>query len=48
MDFDGDRLLIHKTIPFKGLIEGRYTLQFNVSDQIRRQSVRKDVDFVIE
>ena len=48
MDFDGDRLLVYTTIPFRGLVEGRYTLQFRVSDQIRQQSIRRDVDFLIE
>ena len=48
VDYDSDRLLIYKTIPFQGLIEGKYTLQFNVTDQIRQQSVRTHVDFVIE
>ena len=48
MDFDGDRLLVYATIPFRGLVEGRYTLQFRVSDQIRQRSVRREVDFQIE
>ena len=48
MDFDGDRLLVYATIPFQGLEQGRYTLQFKVSDQIRQESLRRDVDFVIE
>ena len=48
MDFDGDRLLVYTTIPFRGLVEGQYTLQFRVSDRIRQQSVRRDVDFQIE
>ncbi len=48
MDFDGDRLLVYATIPFRGLVEGRYTLQFRVSDEIRQQSVRREVDFQIE
>ena len=48
MDFDGDRLLVYATIPFQGLVQGQYTLQFKVSDEIREQSVRRDVDFVIE
>ena len=48
MDFDGDRLLVYATIPFQGLVQGQYTLQFKVSDQIRQQSLRRDVNFVIE
>ena len=48
VDFDGYRLLVYKTIPFRGLIEGTYTLRFNVSDQIRRSSIEIQVDFVIE
>ncbi len=48
IDFDGDRLLIYKTIPFQGLKDGTYTLRFNISDQIRRQSIETQVDFVIE
>ena len=48
VDFDGDRLLVYKTIPFRGLIEGTYTLRFNVNDQIRQQSIETPVDFVIE
>ncbi len=48
IEFDGDRLLIHKTIPFQGLKEGTYTLRFNVTDQIRQQSITTDVEFLIE
>ena len=48
MDFDGDRLLVYTTIPFQGLKEGKYTLRFNVTDQIRQQSITTDVEFLIE
>ena len=48
MDFDGDRLLVYTTIPFQGLKEGTYTLRFNVTDQIRQQSITTDVEFLIE
>ena len=48
VEFDGDRLLIYKTIPFQGLKEGKYTLRFNVTDQIRQQSITTHVDFLIE
>ena len=48
MDFDGDRLLVYTTIPFQGLKEGTYTLRFNVTDQIRQQSITTDIEFLIE
>jgi len=33
-EFDYDRLLIYKTIPFAGLEPGAYTLDFRITDQI--------------
>ena len=46
-EYDKDRLLVYKTIPFAGLEKGKYTVEFRVSDQIREASVIQKVDFVV-
>jgi hypothetical protein len=47
-EFEGDRLLVHKTIPFNGLSAGRYTVLFRISDEISRRSVEPRVDFFLK
>ena len=47
-EFDRDRLLIYKTIPFQGLEEGEYTLQFRITDEVGSQSVEQAVQFVMQ
>lgn len=47
-EFSADRLLIYKTVPFDGLVAGKYTLIFRITDQINGQQVRPRVDFVMK
>lgn len=44
-DYSGDRLIIHKTLPFQGLIPGLYTVRFRVTDLISRNVIDNSVDF---
>lgn len=46
-EFVRDRLVVHKTIPFAGLIPGRYTVHFRVTDHIKSAGVDQKVDFII-
>jgi len=47
-EFDGDRLLVYKTIPFQGLDTGRYSLEFRVTDRIRAARIERRVEFVLQ
>ncbi len=47
-ELDGDRLLVYKTIPFQGLVEGRYRLLFRVTDKVSGKTVDAAADFAIE
>ncbi len=46
-EYDGDRLLVYKTIPFAGLPTGKYTLDFRITDQLSNRSLDRGVDFAI-
>ncbi|HSR69491.1 MAG TPA: GWxTD domain-containing protein [Acidobacteriota bacterium] len=46
-EFDGDRLLVYKTIPFAGLQEGKYRMDVRVTDQVAAQNLTETVDFVL-
>jgi hypothetical protein len=47
-EFDTDRVVVYKTIPFQGLSAASYTLSFKVTDLIKNESLTKDIVFVIE
>ncbi|GAB4113149.1 MAG: hypothetical protein Kow001_14790 [Acidobacteriota bacterium] len=46
-EYAGDRLLVYKTLPFRGLIPGDYRVLFRVTDRISGAEVRPDVTFRI-
>jgi len=46
-EFVGDRLLVHKTIPFNGLTPGNYTVLFRITDLITNRSVEPRVSFIL-
>lgn len=46
-EFARDRLVVYKTIPFAGLIPGKYTVHFRVTDRVKSASVDQRVDFKI-
>jgi len=47
-EFVGDRLLVHKTLPFDGLEAGEYTVIFRVTDLLTRRSIEPRVSFVLK
>ncbi len=47
-EFVADRLLVYKTIPFHGLIPGKYTLVFRITDRIKGRQLQPHVDFVMK
>ncbi len=46
-EFVADRLVVHKTIPFAGLIPGRYSVLFRITDEVKSASLDQRVDFRI-
>ncbi len=46
-EYAGDRLLVYKTLPFKGLVPGEYRVLFRVTDRISGAEVRPEVSFRI-
>lgn len=46
-EFAGDRLLVYKTIPFQGLVPGRYEVRFRVIDRIGGGQVETGAEFEI-
>ncbi len=44
-EFDQDRLLVYKVIPFDGLKAGRYALKFRITDLTDGRSMEKSVEF---
>ncbi len=46
-EFDEDRLLVYKVIPFAGLKSGRYALSFRITDLTDGRTMEKSVDFSV-
>lgn len=46
-EYDRDRLLVYKTIPFAGLLPGTYTLRFRITDLISGAAIENDVAFTV-
>ena len=44
-EFVGDRLLVHKTIPFDGLKPGNYAVRFRITDLITNRSIEPSISF---
>jgi hypothetical protein len=47
-EFSGDRLLVHKTIPFDGLKPGNYTVLFRITDLMNNRTLEPRVSFSIK
>lgn len=47
-EFSGDRLMVFKTIPFQGLLPGKHTVKFRVTDLISGKQTETGVDFVMK
>ncbi|MBZ5498191.1 MAG: GWxTD domain-containing protein [Acidobacteriia bacterium] len=47
-EFVGDRLLVHKTLPFSGLRPGNYTVLFRITDLISNRTLEPRVSFILK
>jgi GWxTD domain-containing protein len=47
-EFVGDRLLVHKTLPFDGLKPGNYTVMFRITDLITNRTLEPRVSFTLK